>query len=104
MTILVAVGDRDAIVGTIAFAQHGAEGHLRGMAVIPRLHGEGIADRLLAAAESELRVRGCSTITLDSTEPLQRAIAFYTRHRYVPSGTVTDFFGMRLFEYCKQLS
>jgi len=34
---------------------------------------------------------------------LQRAIRFYTKHGFSPSGRVTDFFGMRLYEYVKLL-
>ena len=35
--------------------------------------------------------------------PLQRAIRFYERNGYRPSGRVADFFGMPLFEYVKPL-
>jgi hypothetical protein len=40
-------------------------------------------------------------VTLDTTEPLKKAIRFYLRHGYKPSGIVKDFFGMPLFEYEK---
>ena len=40
---------------------------------------------------------------VDTTEPLQRAIRFYTRHGYSATGIVRDFFGMPLFEYEKLL-
>jgi GNAT superfamily N-acetyltransferase len=104
MTILVAVGVSGEILGTIAFALVNArEGHLRGMAVRPEWQGKGIAERLLAAAEAEMRSRNCRRITLDTTAPLQRAIRFYEKHGYRPSGAVGDFFGMPLFEYEKLL-
>ena len=103
MTVLVAVV-ADEVVGTIACnAAASGEGHLRGMAVLRSWQGHGLADRLLRASEDELRARGCRRVTLDTTAPLQRAIRFYTRHGYQPSGRVGDFFGMPLFEYEKKL-
>ena len=44
-----------------------------------------------------------SRITLDTTEPLQRAVRFYEKHGYVASRRTTDFFGMALHEYVKEL-
>ena len=74
-----------------------------GMAVAPGWQGSGVAAALLEAAEDQLRQAGCTRVTLDTTEPLQRAIRFYTRHGYAATGHVTDFFGMRLYEYAKPL-
>jgi len=101
MCLLVAVSNGE-IVGTIGCTASGGEGHLRGMAVLPEWQGSGVASALLEAVESELR--GCCTrITLDTTEPLQRAIRFYEKHGSSPSGRVSDFFGMDLYEYVKPL-
>lgn len=102
MTLFVAASDK-GIVGTIGCSVHGEEGHLRGMAVVPDWQGSGVASSLLRAAEDELGRRGCTRVTLDTTEPLQRAIAFYTRHGYRATGHVVDFFGMPLYEYAKPL-
>jgi GNAT superfamily N-acetyltransferase len=71
--------------------------------VLPGLQGHGVAERLLLAAEAELRASGCARVTLDTTEPLERAIRFYLRHGYAATGVTTDFFGMRLHEYAKHL-
>jgi ribosomal protein S18 acetylase RimI-like enzyme len=106
MCIFVAVAVRpdDAIIGTIACAATDpGEGHLRGMAVLPDCQGRGVAASLLRGAEEELVRRRCSRVTLDTTEPLQRAMSFYERHGYRRSGKVTDFFGMPLHEYQKDL-
>lgn len=104
MTIFVAEDASSHIVGTIGCqAVAPGEGHLRGMAVVPEVQGRGIADRLLSTAESALREQGCSRVTLDTTHPLARAIRFYLRHGYEPTGVVSDFFGMPLFEYDKRL-
>jgi GNAT superfamily N-acetyltransferase len=103
MSIFVAVTAEGKIVGTISCSRTSEdEGrHLRGMAVLEEWRGQGVAWQLLDAAESELRARGCHRITLDTTEPLTRAIRFYEKNGYRWSGKVTDFFGMPLFEYVK---
>lgn len=104
MSIFVAVGLGGEIVGTVACSGANAdEGHIRGMAVLPAWHGAGIAQRLLDAAQDELRASRCRRVTLDTTKPLERAIAFYKRNGFRATGSVTDFFGMPLYEYEKAL-
>jgi N-acetylglutamate synthase-like GNAT family acetyltransferase len=93
------------IVGTIACSFSNAkEGHLRGMAVAPAWQGSGIANSLLRVAETSLAEQGCVRVTLDTTQALSRAKRFYERNGYRQSGTVTDFFGMPLYEYAKELA
>jgi GNAT superfamily N-acetyltransferase len=105
MSIFVAVSDSGEIVGTIGCnIINDKEGHLRGMAVLPDWQGVGVADQLLKSAEAELRQLGCKRVTLDTTEPLRRAVRFYERNDYRATGKVTDFFGMPLYEYAKVLS
>lgn len=104
MSILVAIDNGGQIAGTIASrVVCPEEGHLRGMAVLPEWQGSGLGQQLLAAAESELRARQCRRVTLNTTQPLQRAIRFYEKNGYRLSGKVTDFFGMPLYEYVKPL-
>jgi GNAT superfamily N-acetyltransferase len=104
MSLFVAVDQRGEVVGTIGCASlEDGEGHLRGMAVLPQWQGSGVAAQLLDQAESELLDLGCARVTLDTTAPLKRAMRFYERHGYKPTGRVTDFFGMPLFEYAKEL-
>jgi len=103
MQVLVAVSPQEGIVATLAHSVNGSEGHLRGMAVLPRWQGWGVSSALLLAAEAELASRSCRRITLDTTEPLQRAMRFYEKHGYRRSGKVTDFFGMKLHEFVKEL-
>ena len=103
MHVLVAVASNQ-VAGTIAGALNNqAEGHLRGMAVLPQWQGSGIAGRLLTSMEVYLRAQGCRRVTLDTTLPLQRAIRFYEDHGYRRSGVTADFFGMPLHEYAKDL-
>jgi ribosomal protein S18 acetylase RimI-like enzyme len=104
MTVMVAVNRSWKVIGTIAYEVSGdGEGHLRGMAVLPEIQGHGVADRLLERAEAELMKENCSRISLDTTEPLERAMRFYERHGYRRSGRTQDFFGMTLIEYLKLL-
>ena len=104
MTIFVAVNGDSEIVGTVACGVvTPEEGHIRGMAVRPAWHGHGIAQQLLDAAEAELRRSNRRCVTLDTTEPLKRAIRFYEKNGFRPTGKIADFFGMRLFEYEKSL-
>ena len=42
--------------------------------------GSGVSTCLLERAEDELRKAGCGTVTLDTTEPLNRASRFYERN------------------------
>jgi GNAT superfamily N-acetyltransferase len=104
MQIYVAVTEAGVIAGTIACSRvDREEGHLRGMAVHPDWHGRSVAQALLRAAENRLLAAGCTRISLDTTAPLQRAIRFYERNGFRPSGKITDFFGMSLYEYVKPL-
>lgn len=105
MTVLIAVDAQGKIVGTIGGAAiSSSEGHLRGMAVPPEHHGRGIAQRLLDAIEKHLLSKGCTRISLDTTEPLHRAMRFYEKNAFRRTGKITDFFGMLLIEYAKSFS
>lgn len=103
MTLFVAVSD-GAVVGTIGgHAVDSHRGHIRGMAVLPDWKGSGVAAKLLNAVEAELQARGCSRITLNTTQPLQSAMRFYEKHGYRSTGNTKDFFGMPLIEYAKTI-
>jgi len=105
MCLFVAVTQTGEIVGTVGYELVDAEeAHLRGMAVPPEYQGSGIAQQLLEAVESELRLTKCLRISLDTTLPLRRAISFYEKNGYRPSGRVRDFFGMPIYEYTKTLT
>lgn len=97
MSVFVAVNSREQVVGTIASSVVSLEeGHLRGMAVLPAMRGSGIAAQLLRRVEAELAQFRCASVTLDTTEPLLRAMRFYEKHGYRRSGKTKDFFGMLL--------
>lgn len=70
MAGFVAETSSEQIIGTIACGFLGkGEGHLRGMAVLPKWQRRGVVKALLARTETELKQRGCKRITLDTTEP-----------------------------------
>src|SRR5262249_45771145 len=73
MCVFVAVSEGN-VVGTLACAASGKEGHLRGMAVLPDWQGSGVASALLQAAEAEIRNKSCERVTLNTTQPLAPAI------------------------------
>jgi ribosomal protein S18 acetylase RimI-like enzyme len=105
MTVLAAVDPAGNLVGTIGYEVGSTlEGHIRGMAVLPAWRCQGVAQALLERAEEGIRATGARRVSLDTTAPLRRAIAFYERNGYRPTGKVTDFFGMDLFEYAKDLN
>ena len=105
MTVLVAENRSKQIVGTIAGGMIGdAEVHLRGMIVLPERQGHGVAQALLERAETELKQRACKRITLDTTEHLIPAMRFYERNGFRRTGRISDFFGMPLIEYAKEIS
>lgn len=101
--VLVAVDDSGQVIGTIAYHVANGEGHIRGMAVRPERQGCGVAEYLLERVEGDLCELRCQAITLDTTEPLQRAIRFYEKNGFRRTGEIASFFGMELFAYRKAL-
>jgi len=91
MCVFVAVSEGN-VARTVACAASGEEGHLRGMAVLPDWQGSGVASALLQTAEAEIRNQRCKRVTIDTTEPLARAMRFYARDGFTLSGRVSDFF------------
>ena len=105
MTLFVAIDDSGTVVGTIGYRlmDEGTRGHVRGMAVLPEWKGSGLAAALMSSVEHALRTKACRRMTLSSVAPLQRAIAFYERRGFRPTGNARDFFGMCLVEYAMPL-
>ena len=96
--IFVALDGMRRVIGTVGSQADQEEGHIRGMAVRPEWRGAGVAQQLLERVELELLERKCRRVSLDTTEPLRRAMRFYERNGYERSGKVADFFGMALIE------
>jgi ribosomal protein S18 acetylase RimI-like enzyme len=105
MHVLVAVDPHSRIVGTLAWSKESSStAHLRGMAVLPDEHGHGVAQALLDRSLTEIAREGCTHVTLGTTSSLLRAIRFYERNGFEPSGRVSDFFGMPLVERVRHLT
>lgn len=104
MRVLVAVEPTGDVIGSIAWGRESeTTGHLRGMSVVPHHQGTGVAQALLDRAIRELARNGFTRVTLDTTSPLHRAVRFYEKNGFQPSGRVSDFFGMPLTEWSKQI-
>ena len=100
MTVFVAVLRNRRIVGTVAVKRvSSAHAHLRGMAVVPRYEGQGVASALLTAALRHARKDGPSRVTLETTAPLRRATRFYLDHGFRPTGRTRHWGGMQLFGF-----
>jgi len=102
MHVLVAISE-STVTGTISGACNGKEGRLRGMAILPEWKRSGIAAQLLSTIEAWLKDQGCRRITLGTTRPLKAAFRFYEKAGYSHTGKVTDFHGMQLLDYAKEL-
>src|SRR5262245_38662197 len=89
-TMSVFVADASGeIIGTISGHDAGdGSAHIRGMAVLPEWHGQGVAAALLTEVESGLRRLGCSRVNLHTTRPLERAAHFYEKQGFVRTGEV----------------
>jgi GNAT superfamily N-acetyltransferase len=82
---LVARDDRNAAVGCVALRRLEAERfELRRMYVRPAARGNGVADALLAAAETRAVQLGAGRLILQCGTAQPEAIAVYRRHGYVP--------------------
>src|SRR5215471_11762141 len=63
MTVLVGCDASGTVVGTVAFhKKDDRTGHFRGMAVLPRWQGSGIAQMLLTEVEHRLHALDCSRV------------------------------------------
>ena len=92
MSVFVATSSAGEVVGTVACnVVAPREGHIRGMAVCPAWHGEGVTGKLITSVETELRSRGCAWISLDAAFPLERAMRFYEKQGFRRSGRIGDF-------------
>ena len=106
MAIYIAADQNDEIIGTIGWKKvDNDEGHIRGMAVHPRIQGkDSPAMDLLKQVESDALSQGCTFLTLDTTEILQSAQNFYRKNGFTKTGKVGNFFGATIYEFAKKIS
>ena len=99
--VLVAVL-HDEVIGTITVNMEAEdELHAGSMAVNPTFQGRRIGLRLLLEVERLARERSYSTISLESFEPLTRAIALYERFGFQRTGKERPYHGITIFEMRK---
>lgn len=80
--------DGDALIGTAGVVPvKPATFELRKMYLAPHTRGKGVGKALLDACLRHCRVRRAKTVTLDTTEAMKAAIAFYQRHGFVRDDT-----------------
>ncbi|MFX1376061.1 MAG: GNAT family N-acetyltransferase [Promethearchaeota archaeon] len=105
MRIYIAIDQNNEIIGTIGWKKLSEkEGHIRGMAVHPKRQGNrSPASDLLKIVERDARSQGCTFLTLDTTEVLQRAQNFYRKHGFDKTGKTGDFFGVLVYEFKKNI-
>jgi len=105
MRVLVAVDRAGRVLGTVAWVRKPSGiGYLRGMAVDPRWQGSRVAERLLDRALADLYAAGARRVTLHTTHPLGRAIGFYRRNGFRPTGRQGEFFGMETLQFARALT
>lgn len=83
--LLVAVDDRDGVVGYTAV--HPEDGEMFLLFVHPAHAGRGIGRALLDAAHEALRAAGCTEAYLFVHEQNERALAVYAAAGYRPDGS-----------------
>jgi GNAT superfamily N-acetyltransferase len=94
------------IAGTASAVCQQEQGvYVRGMAVLPEVRGQGIAQSLLLEIESFARQMGCGRLFLSTTPFLYAAIRLYQRCGYAhTAGSNGDLFGTPLLTMAKNLS
>lgn len=93
------------VAGTASAVLKGEKGlYVRGVAVVPSVRGQGIAESLMNQVESFARQNGCRRLFLTTTPFLTAAIRLYERLGFmrVPNGTA-DLYGTPLIKMQKDL-
>lgn len=80
------------VVFVFSLEHHGLTAEIDEFFVLEDHRGAGIGSALLARAEAESGLRGCSNISLQIGDDDGRALGFYRRHGYMPRA------GFRLLE------
>lgn len=79
-------------LGCIALHRHSADtGELKRLWVAPQARGQGLARRLMAAAENRARALGYARLLLDTNEALAPALALYRSTSWAETAPYTSF-------------
>lgn len=88
LAVLVRGGDGGIVAGLSGYTAWGWL-YVQWLWVEERLRGQGMAGRMLEAAETEAAVRGCHGAYIDTFSPT--ALKAYQRQGYRPFGVLPDF-------------
>lgn len=102
-TVWVAV-HANVIVGTVSAHREGKALHIRSMAVLPAMRGQGIGKALLAYVEDFACTNGYKRLILNTTPFLTRAIRLYEAFGFEFTGSEQNWFGTRLSAMTKPLN
>ncbi|MFQ6116510.1 MAG: GNAT family N-acetyltransferase, partial [bacterium] len=72
--------------------------HIRSMAVKADYQGKGIGWRILQEINGLAKKKHCQTITLESFEPLTKAVSLYEKFGFRRTGRKKNLYGIRIFE------
>ncbi len=86
-SILVLEQDGGSLLGSIYAELRGARGYLGMLAVDPSRQGQGLARRLMEAAEEYLRALGCQVIDITVLSLRPELLPLYRRFGFVETGT-----------------
>lgn len=105
MTLYVAIDKNGTVIGTIGWQKVSkVEGHIRGMAILPKYQGRSsLAAALLKKVEDDALSKDYTFLTLDTTKVLKRAQNFYKKYGFKETGKKDDFFGSTIYEFAKEL-
>ena len=91
--VLVAVGDAGIDAAAVVFYRRNSHiARLYSLAVDARARGNGIGGRLLVAAETTARQRGCAVLRLEVRVDNTAALALYARHGYARLRRLVGFY------------
>lgn len=88
LAVIVRDGANDVAAGVSGYTAWGWL-YVQWLWVAEAQRGEGLAGRMLTAAEDEARRRGCHAAYIDTFSPV--ALKTYLRAGYVPFGALKDF-------------
>lgn len=92
---LFLVAEQDSeIVGTVMCGYEGHRGWLNYLAVSPTMQGNGLGRRLMQAAETALKARGCPKLNIQIRDSNLAVLAFYEKLGYTVDPVVS--LGQRL--------
>jgi ribosomal protein S18 acetylase RimI-like enzyme len=102
--VLVAIYN-NKIVGTASIKIKGKrELYISSMAVIPSLQGKGIGWRILEEINRLAKQKYCRIISLESSEPLKKAVNVYEKFKFRRTGKKRRYHGIIIFEMTKEIN